>query len=315
MALQEISVTKPLSQAIERVKTILFRPFSAGKWFTIGFCAWLAALAQGGGFNGGYNFGSGKSGPSAQGVQREFEQARDYVVQNLTWIIPVALTLILLAIAIWLLVIWLSSRGQFMFLHCVALNKGAVREPWHKYAREGNSLFVFRLILGVCAAISVIPLVVAIGFVVFGMMGNKVVMAGSVMLAIGLGLLTAALGVFWFVVGKLTRDFVVPIQFSRGIGWREGWRIFMPILFQNFIEFLLYFLFQLLIAIVISVVLIVVVLVTCCIAGCLFSLPYLGTVFLLPVYVFWRSYSLYYLAQFGPEFDVISNPPPQFVQG
>jgi hypothetical protein len=51
-----------------------------------------------------------------------------------------------------------------------------------------------------------------------------------------------------------------------------------------------------------------VVLVTCCCAGCLLLLPYLGTVLLLPVLVFKRAYPLYFLAQFGPEYDVF--PPP-----
>jgi len=49
-------------------------------------------------------------------------------------------------------------------------------------------------------------------------------------------------------------------------------------------------------------------LVTCCIAGCLFALPYLGTVFLLPILVFERAYSLHYLAQFGPDYDVFAPP-------
>jgi len=39
---REISVTEPVSPALERVKTMLFKPFDLGKWFTIGFCAWLA---------------------------------------------------------------------------------------------------------------------------------------------------------------------------------------------------------------------------------------------------------------------------------
>ena len=32
--------------------------------------------------------------------------------------------------------------------------------------------------------------------------------------------------------------------------------------------------------------------------------PYLGTVLLLPVLVFQRAYSLHFLAQFGPAYDV-----------
>jgi hypothetical protein len=33
---------------LERVKRVLFQPFDLGKWFIIGFCAWLAFLGDGG---------------------------------------------------------------------------------------------------------------------------------------------------------------------------------------------------------------------------------------------------------------------------
>jgi len=49
---------------------------------------------------------------------------------------------------------------------------------------------------------------------------------------------------------------------------------------------------------------VIVVLVTCCIAGCFLAIPYVGTVLLLPVLVFQRAYSLHFLAQFGPAYDV-----------
>ena len=34
-----LSVTAPIGEALESTKKILFRPFDAGKWFTLGFCA------------------------------------------------------------------------------------------------------------------------------------------------------------------------------------------------------------------------------------------------------------------------------------
>src|SRR5439155_25767137 len=100
-------------------------------------------------------------------------------------------------------------------------------------------------------------------------------------------------------------DFVVPIQFARGGACREGWRILLALLSQNVGPFILYFLFQIVLAIAIFALVLMVVLVTCCIAGCLFAIPYLGTVFLLPILVFTRAYSIYYLAQFGKEYDVV----------
>lgn len=55
-----VSVTVPLSQALDHVKHVLFQPFDLGKWFVIGFCAWLAFLGEGGGgFHGNFSMGIG----------------------------------------------------------------------------------------------------------------------------------------------------------------------------------------------------------------------------------------------------------------
>ena len=123
----EISVTEPISPALERVNQMLFRPFDLGKWFTIGFCAWLAMLGENGGGGFGGNFGNGGSGGShtssssgnaGESFRHGFEQARNYTLENIYWIVPVVIVAVVLLLAFWLLILWLSSRGKFMFLHC-----------------------------------------------------------------------------------------------------------------------------------------------------------------------------------------------------
>jgi len=44
-----------------------------------------------------------------------------------------------------------------------------------------------------------------------------------------------------------------------------------------------------------------------CLTLCLAALPYLGSVILLPLTVFLRSYSLYFIEQFGSEWRVFSR--------
>ena len=46
---------------------------------------------------------------------------------------------------------------------------------------------------------------------------------------------------------------------------------------------------------------------TCCLGACLLIIPFVGTVALLPVPVFFRAYSLEYMAQFGPEYRVFKD--------
>ena len=51
---------------------------------------------------------------------------------------------------------------------------------------------------------------------------------------------------------------------------------------------------------------------TCCLAGILFAIPYVGTVVMLPVPVFFRSFSVYFLQQFHPDYRIMQeqSPPP-----
>ena len=305
MTPQHVSVIAPIARAIERVKIVLFQPFDAGKWFVIGFCAWLAQLVQGGS-RAGFNFNTGTARRSAAAnVQHWFEQARDYAMHNLWWIVPVAAAVVLLGLVVWVLLTWLSSRGQFMFLHCVALNLAAVREPWDKFAREGNSLFVFRLLLGLATAVLTLPLVAGIALLVARMVGHGAANASGILAAAGLAMLAMLGWLTRWVIAKLTIDFLVPIQFARGGTCRAAWHVLIKLLSRDVGAFILYFLFQIVLAIAVFALLFAIVLATCCVAGCLFALPYLGTVLLLPVLIFWRSYSVCYLAQFGPEYEVL----------
>lgn len=299
---REISVTVPFGQALERVRTVLLQPFDVAKWFVIGFCAWLAYLGEGG-FHSGFNYGTGH-GPGPNNLQAEFEHARHYVVNNLGWIIPVAVALVVAIIAICLVVLWLNSRGRFMFLHCVALNAAEVVLPWRKYAREANSLFLFRVVLALIGLVTVLPVIGGFLLVVLRMVFHQAATFGGVAGALALFLLLMILSIAFWVIGRLLKDFVVPIQLLRGSACVPAWREFAGLLRADLGHFILYLLFRIALAIGIAVAILIVVVVTCCCAGCLFALPYLGTVLLLPVFVLERSYSIYYLAQYGPEYSV-----------
>jgi len=305
----EVSVTRPFSQAIDRVKLMLFRPFDLGKWFVIGFCAWLAQLGEQG-FNGSFNFGSGRG--QGGSVHHEFERAKEFVMNNLYWIVPLAAAMVVFGVALWLVFTWLNSRGKFMFLHCVALDKAEVSVPWRKYAREGNSLFLFRIGLGLIGAVLSLPLIAIIVVAVLRMVQRGEPSPGGILMSVGIVLVLVAVAIVFVLIEKFTKDFVVPIMFLRGVGWRKGWGELWGLLTANFGDFILYILFQIVLAMAIGAMTLVVVIATCCIAGCLLALPYLGTVLFLPVLVFSRAYSLHYLAQFGREYDVFppSTSPP-----
>jgi hypothetical protein len=306
-----ISVIDPVTPAIDRVKLILFRPFDLGKWFVIGFCAWLAYLGGGGGGGGGGSGGPRYNVPPErreviEQIRQGIETARHYISDNLFWIVPVTVTVVVLVILIGLLVAWLNSRGKFMFLHCVATNKAQVVLPWHKFRRQGNSLFLFRIVLGIIGFVIVIVPVIGIIVLAIMMKSDATPVVVSVIGFIILGFIIFALSILLFLVKKFTFDFVVPIMFLRMVSCTAGWREFMAVLSANKLRFTLYLLFQIVIKLVIGVMISIGFCIGCCFccASCLLLVPYIGTVILLPVLVFTRAYSLYYLQQYGPQFDV-----------
>jgi hypothetical protein len=304
----KVSVIDPISPAIERVKAILFKPFDLGKWFIIGFCAWLAYLGGGGGGNGGVQ-GHGPYKPEQQAkIAEGVNSAKEYLLDNLCWIIPLAAIAAVLIIGISLLIAWLNSRGKFMFLHCVATNKSEVKVPWHKFRKHGNSLFLFRIVLGIIGLATVAVPILGIVLLIITMVTKTVPMIASIPGIIIFGLIIFALLIALSLVRKFTFDFVVPIMFLQTASCVAGWREFLTILSVNKARLALYILFQIVIAIAIGTIVFIGFCIGCCFCcvSLLLFIPYIGTVILLPLLVFKRAYSLYYLRQFGPGFDVFS---------
>jgi hypothetical protein len=299
---QRVSVIDPIGSAIEQVRLMLFRPFDLSKWLVIGFCAWLAYLGQGGsgpGFN--YTFHD-HGAPNLAHV-------KEVLLANLPWIIIGVTIIVPLFIIIGLVLCWVSSRGRFMFVHCIAGNKAEVAVPWGKFARHANSLFLFRVVVWLIGMV-VVGLPVAIGvisIITLHTTGLGAVAVPGLLVAV---LAAVAIAVVFAVVAKFTTDFVVPIMFLRTASCLAGWREFLALLGSNKARMVLYILFQIVISLVIFFIIASICLVgcCCCCASALLLVPYVGTVILLPLFVFKRAYSLFYLRQFGAQFDVFSGP-------
>jgi hypothetical protein len=299
---QRVSVIDPIGSAIEQVRLILFRPFDLSKWLVIGFCAWLAYLGQGGG-GSGFNYTFHDHGAP------NLAHAREVLLANLPWIIIGVAIFIPLLIIIGLVLCWLSSRGRFMFVHGIAGNKAEVAIPWKKFARHANSLFLFRVVVGLIGMV-VVGLPVAIGvisIITLHATGLGAVAVPGLLVAI---LAAVAIAVVVAVVAKFTNDFVVPIMLLRTTSCLAGWREFLVLLGCNKARMVLYILFQIVISLVIFFIIASICLVgcCCCCVSALLLVPYVGTVILLPIFVFKRAYSLFYLRQFGSQFDVFSEP-------
>ncbi len=285
-----LSVTDPIERAIDRTKAILFQPFQAEKWFTLGFCAFLAQLGSPGGFNSFQNFGGRNN--VGDSLKSALEPVREWILAHLALVIAG----LVLAILLGLVLGWLKARGQFMLLDGVAHNRGEIAKPWTEYAPEGNSLFGFNILFGVVvllgiASIAGFAFTLALPDIRAEEFGRPAITALLVGLPLLLAFLLAAA-----VVGVLLLDFVVPAMYLRRQGTLEAWGTVRREVFAGRTgTIVLYLLMKLVLGFAIGIVAFLGICLTCCCA----ILPYIGTVILLPLFVFHRSYSLCFLEQLG----------------
>ena len=120
-----------------------------------------------------------------------------------------------------------------MFLHCVALDKAEIAVPWRKFAREANSLFWFRLVVGLAGLAATLPLVAVMLITGWRMIERGELSVGGILELVGVGLLLLLVAAVFWVVAKLTVDFVVPIMFRRGGKCLQGWGVLLGLLAGN----------------------------------------------------------------------------------
>ena len=295
----KIEIFKPFGEAFEVMKRILFQPFDVKKWFVIGFAAWLANLG-GGGFNYQYN-------------RREDLQKLNETISQISHPILVTGICVLISLVLVLIILfaWLRARGGFMFIDCIVKNRGAVAEPWREFRKEGNSYFLFSLVVVFCflifAALLSLPLII------LAIKGRYYFFIHRDQLNIYLISLIAAwvfVMLLLMLVWALIANFITPVMYRRRCRAYEAFRAVTKLIAANPGEILLYCLFLIVLALATAIVACVVTCATCCIA----AIPYIGTVILLPVFVLLRSFSLLFLRQFGPEYDVwASFMPPELL--
>src|SRR5438876_7766151 len=292
-----IEIFRPFGEAFELMKKILFQPFDLKKWLVIGFAAWLANLGGGGGgFNYRYN-------------RREEMQKVNEALSQIPHSILVTGICVLICFVLVLIVLfaWLRARGCFMFIDCIAKNRGAIAEPWRDFRKQGNSYFLFSLLVGfaflIFAALLSFPFMLPIiRGVTFLHIHDVYLISTIVAWAFVLILLVLA----W----SLIANFMVPVMYRQRCRALKAFGIVVRLIAAYPGEILLYCLFLIVLALATAIVACVATCATCCIA----EIPYIGTVILLPVFVLLRSFSLLFLRQFGPEYDVwASFVPPEFL--
>jgi hypothetical protein len=282
----KIEIFKPFGDAFELMKKILFQPFDLKKWFVIGFAAWLARLGGGGGFNYQPN------------GEEEVKKVNDAIGQIPHPILVTGIVVVIVLVLVLIVVFaWLRARGGFMFIDCVVKNRGAIAEPWRDFRKEGNSYFLFSLLLVFAmlflAGLLSLPLLIPA-------IQNDAFLRTHEVYLISVIAAWAVVMIFFGVALALITNFMMPIMYRQRCRASEAFTAVTKLLAAHAGEILLYCLFWIVLALASVMVGCIAACATCCIV----AIPYIGTVILLPVFVLLRSFSLLFLRQFGPEYDV-----------
>ena len=293
-----IAYFEPLNRAWERMKHILWRPFDLAKWLVLGFSCWLAGLADSAGGGGWKWMADENDFPLRHNIHvgdTGFWEAGESLI-----LLPLVFVLLMAVAAILLLVLWLSSRAKFIYLDNVVENRAQIVEPWHRFRKLGNSLFLWRIgFVVVCGLI--VLLLLLLFFAPAATFSFSDALAGLSYASMAFGvLILIAFGIVAAWVSILLEGFVIPIMYKFDLSATEAWRYLLPWLKTRPWPFVLYGLFVLGLAFCFVIFFGFACVLTCC----LVALPYVGTVILLPIWVTYRLFSLEFLAQFDPGFDL-----------
>jgi hypothetical protein len=282
------------------MKLALFKPFDIHKWFVVGFNAFLAGLVES---RNGSSVGRSHGDMTFRKFLYFPDRAWDWLTSHPGWFIAIGF-LALVVIAVGIVLLWLSSRGKFMFLDNVVHNHAEIARPWREFRKEGDSLFLWRLVFGF------VSFAIFVAFIVNFFVGARQLYDVGfgrrvpILFLVGMGLAFLLLLIVIGYISLFLNDFVVPIMGKDRLSTVAGWRRFLPLLGHHPFHFILYGLLIFVLYVLFVVLVIFAGLVTCCIGWLLLVIPYIGTVVTLPFWYTLRAFSLEFLAQFGPEYVV-----------
>jgi hypothetical protein len=298
----KIEIIAPFRTAYDWMKMVLFRPFDVAKWLTIAFAAFIAASWGGGGIFS--RLGRLGNGDWKYSATRHGDLDWDFT----PWIVAGVIGLVVIVLLLTVVWMWVSSRGRFIFTDCVVKNRGAIGEPWREYRREGNSYFLFSLVIA-CGMFLIIAIAAVFMWICFFRMRGED-SPGQVIIVIGL-IVIALIWVAFSLFFGLVSAFMVPVMYRRRCLAHEAFVDVTKLIGSNPGPFILFVLFVIALAIGVAMIGTMVACFTCCIGG----LPYISTVLLLPAIVWLAAYKLLFLRQFGDAYDawavVVPPPPPK----
>jgi hypothetical protein len=302
---RSLSAIDAARDAVQLVGRRLF-PFRFDRWFALGFVAFLEQCGRGGGgpgFPGGGGGGGGAPGGGGDNLEKpDLSAVGDWISAHIGIIVGIAVVVLVFIVGVTAIVLWLNSRGVFMYLDNVATGRADVARPWSEHKQKASSYFAWSFGLSLAALAGVLVLLVPILWLVFSLISGHAsgaAIAGLVFVGLFFLFFMTVLGLF----SVLLRDFAAPLQMHLGIPCGQALGTAWGVVKGSAGTFVVYLLLKIVFGIGAGILAMLVGCLTCCLG----FLPVLSQTILQPLLYFERAWSLCLLRQAG--YDLLMEPP------
>ncbi|MDX2177059.1 MAG: hypothetical protein SF028_11380 [Candidatus Sumerlaeia bacterium] len=292
-----VSATDPIDGAKEWTGRLLF-PFDLSRWISFSVGLFLAVLS---------------TGLINVNISPEVFQGG---VQAIGAVVGMCF-----GIVIALLLGWVGAVGEFVFLEYTLTGETDLSSAWARGSAPGTSLFLLHLAAGFVGLVLMAPVsfiyaerMLAIMESVEqqgGQMEPQQVFAMLADLFTSSTPLVAAGCCFGFLAvafNTISHDIVVPLMYRWRVSSFRAIGIAFRLMGSNVGVFIGYFAVRFCIGVLFWLTHMVYVL-ACCVAFCLPFIPVVGQVAILPLHMWRRTYTVLFLEQFGPEWEIFQRGP------
>ena len=162
-------------------------------------------------------------------VEEAMGNARDWIGEHLVVILAVGAIALVLVVTIIAIVLWINSRGVFMYADNVASGRFDVVRPWREHADRAWSYFGWSFGASMIGGFGALALVVPGIFLAVALF-TQGASAGPILGIVGLVLLFVVWVIALSLFSILLRDFAAPLQIkldvpcgkALGVAWKPG---------------------------------------------------------------------------------------------
>jgi hypothetical protein len=250
------------------------------------------------GGHGGSGWDAGESPGSAGDALEFLRRAAEWLSAHASLVALGVLAVVVLVALVAAVVLWVNSRGVFLYLDAVAGGKPGLSRAWRQHAAAASSYFGWSLgltLAGFALVLFMVGLVVtgAFAFATGRLQGADAWIA-AVATAPILLLLVLVLPLLALAALAL-RDFVAPLQIATGQTCGASARLLEALVMANPGAFVLYLVIKLLVTVAGGLVIVVFGCATCCIG----FLPVVMQTLFQPLFFFDRAFPVFLLRQLG----------------